>query len=223
MRQRTSAEWEELVREYRSSGKSLREWCEENEINYKTMSGHTYLVPSRSSQRSDKKWIDLINEQRSSGMSRGGWCRERGINPKSMESAEKRINMKINSDNSSSEKQLFANVSVNMQEHDSTNENNQMNNVSELRSDFVEPKWIEVNIGEPPKSELSPKTSHLPANILATDSFDDAEKNEEKKPQSVKLSDSKIMIRCGKLTIEADAGYPAEHLENLIGKLAMVC
>lgn len=209
MKQRKKADWEQLVREYRNSGKSLRVWCDENGINHKTMCGYTHLVPAHNAKRSEKEWIDLINEKQASGMSREGWCRENEINPNSMLSAEKRLKTKLNSDSDMKE---------------SIDESRQMNTDITPCIISAESKWIEVNIDESPESELPAKRRHLPTTAIpATSSHGDILIKEENKSKETVLSYSKIVIRCGKLVIEADAGYPSECLENFIGKLAAVC
>jgi hypothetical protein len=232
MKQRTKTDWEKLVREYRSSGKSLRVWCDENGINYKTMCGYTHLVPAHNEKRTEKEWIDLISKKQASGMTREGWCRENGVNPNSMLSAEKRLKAKLDSGNTVSAKQLPTRT----QEKEPIEESQKTNTDVESHTDYANPKWagrspggellapatwIEIGIGEPPKPTLSPESRSF-SNIRPSDSFDD-EKIKDCKDKKSKLFDSKIMIRCGKLTIEADAGYPSEHLENLIGRLAAVC
>jgi len=136
MKQRTKAEWENLVRDYRSSGKSLKVWCDENEINYKTMSGHTHLMPAHNARRSEKEWIALINEMKASGMSREGWCRERGINSSSMLSAEKRLKTKLASDNVD----LATRTSPHCKENVFTEANTDVSQYT----DSVSPKWIEI-------------------------------------------------------------------------------
>lgn len=230
MKQRTKSDWEKLVREYRSSGKSLRVWCDENGVNYKTMCGHTHLVPAHNEKRTEKEWIGLISKKQASGMTREGWCRENGVNPNSMLSAEKRINAKLDSGNTASSKQSPAIA----QGEEAIEESKQINTSTPPHTDYANPKWagrspdgellapatwIEIGIGEPQKPTLSPESSDF-SNIRPSDSFDGKIIKDVKKSE---LLGSKIMIRCGKLTIEADAGYPSEHLENLIGKLAAIC
>jgi len=215
MKQRTKSEWENLVREYRSSGKSLRAWCDENGINYKTMCGHTHLVPAQNEKRTEKEWIDLISKKQASGMTREGWCRENGVNPNSMLSAEKRINAKLDLGNTASAKQSPAIA----QGEEAIEESKQINTSAPPHTDYAAPKWIEIGISEPPKPTLSLESSDF-SNIRPSDSFDGEIIKDVKKSE---LLGSKIMIHCGKLTIEADADYPSEHLENLIGKLAAVC
>ena len=41
--------------------------------------------------------------------------------------------------------------------------------------------------------------------------------------QKEELLSAKVVIRGGGIEIEADAGYPLEHLENLLGRLATIC
>jgi len=232
MKQRTKADWEKLVREYRGSGKSLRVWCDENGINYKTMCGHTHLVPAHNAKRTEKEWIDLISKKRESGMSREGWCRENGVNPNSMLSAEKRLNAKQHLDNTASAKQ----PSMRTQEKEPAEDSSQINTDAETYPDYDNSKgnehspgcevfspaaWIEINTVEPPNPTLRSESRDF-SNILPSDSFDD-EIIKDGGHKKSRLYDSKIMICCGKLTIEADAGYPSEHLENLIGKLMAAC
>jgi len=216
MKQRTKADWEKLVKEYRSSGKSLKVWCDENEVNYKTMCGHTHLVPAHNEKRTDKEWIDLINKKQTSGMSREGWCRENGVNPNSMLSAEKRLRAKIDLDNV-----LLGQASIPSQKKVFTEDSKQMNTDIALCTDYGPPKWIEVGIEESSDSTLSHESKRLPNNH-SVDSLSDRIA-EEGAPKESKQLDSKITIRCGKLIVEADANYPFAHLENLIGKLATVC
>lgn len=223
MKQRTRADWEKLVREYRSSGKPLKVWCDENGINYKTMCGHTHLVPAHNAKRTEKEWLDLISQKQASGMSREGWCRENGVNPNSMLSAEKRLREKMDLDNTSAKQ-----MAKRTQEKELTEDSNQINTEMESCTDCANPKragrssdgelpapatWIEIGIDEPPKP-TSPAESREFSSIRPSDSFDDEIISKHKKSG---LYDAKVMIRCGKLTIKADAGYPSEHLENLIG------
>ena len=226
MKQRTKTDWEKLVREYRGSGKPLRVWCDENGINYKTMCGHTHLVPAHNEKRTEKEWTDLISKKQASGMTREGWCRENGVNPNSMLSAEKRLRAKSDSGIAVSAKQLPMR----------TREEEPIEESQKTNTDYANPKWagrspcgellapatwIEIGIGEPPKPALPPESRDF-SNIRPSDSFDD-EIIKDCKDKKSKRFDSKIMIRCGKLTIEADAGYPVEHLENLIGRLVAAC
>jgi len=237
MKQRTKAEWEELVREYRSSGKSLRGWCDEKGVNYKTMCGNTHLVPTNNAKRSEKEWIDLIREQRASGMGREGWCRERSVNPNSMYSAEKRLKEKLSPNSvAATSKHLsvnaIASVPTNTQKEEPIEESNQVSTGTTLRTTLNKPHWIEVGIDEPLESELPSKPRGLSASPVVsspeTEALRESEvfsvgNDYEEGTQKDNSFASKIMIRCGKLTIEADASYPPEHLGNLIGKLALVC
>lgn len=201
MVQRTKEEWAELVIAYRKSGKPLKEWCKENNINYKTMSGNTHLIPSQNATRSDKEWCELIKEQKASGMSRSRWCKEKGIVQTTMITAEKRLSMRMEAVCKKEEVKVetdFPEVEVNeLHAEDSS-----------LQKEMAQ--WIEVGVNE----MLEENVSQM---IIA--------KEEEKGDHLFREIDrsSKIIIRSGSIEIEADAGYPFVHLEQLIGKLVKLC
>lgn len=213
MNQRTKAEWTELVKEYRCSGKSLKDWCSEKEINYKTMCGNTHLVPSQSAKRSEQEWISLISKHRASGMSRESWCREHEINSSTMISAENRLKSKLDAAvqilPQSPHELKTATKNGPMQKRTVVEYRSSAEDTKDKREATImgsDSRWIEVGMEDSQESKTP-----VPA-----------EKDAPQK-EHPNLSDSKIVIRCGKLTIETDASYPLENLENLIGKLALVC
>lgn len=228
-RTRTKAEWEELVREYRESGVSLKEWCSEKGINYKTMCGNTYLVPQRSSKRGDQEWVELIKKQQMSGMSQSGWCKQHKINPSTMASAIERLKIKFGDD--------FLNKSLSIKTVNSTptveNDNAKIavsypdvlvDTVIDAENNIPSNglKWVKVDVDD----SLELKNQQEVQTI--------SNRNEAiKKQQTLSVDEipmgkeththPQIIIKCGKLIIEADATYPSEHLETLIGRLIAAC
>ena len=97
MERRTKDEWIELVAEYRESGKTMKLFCEERGVNYKTFSScaHRMSLKGKTSNgtgpRSPQEWLVLIAEQKASGKSRAAWCREHDVRPDAMTKAEKRL------------------------------------------------------------------------------------------------------------------------------------
>jgi len=226
---RSKEEWKRLVGEYRESGKSLREWCSERGINQSTMSNHTPLYPHtkkpQNVHRSEGEWIALIQEQRNSGKSRERWCDENNINHKSMGSAVKRYASRLENINNRQEiceskplnnKEIFGEPFLksdnpNCRAEQFCEQTKGVRNAEQT----AKPSWIEIGIDEEMNRE---EVERLEEPVLISKIPDrhkpQAEAHEKK---------SKIRIRCGKLEIEADDGYPSSHLENLIGRLAAVC
>ena len=226
---RSKEEWKRLVGEYRESGKSLQEWCSERGINRSTMSNHTPLYPQAKNpqnvHRSEGEWIALIHEQRNSGKSRERWCDENNINHKSMGSAVKRYASRLENINNGheireskprNEEEISGEPSVKSDKPCCIGE--QFYEYTEgVRNakQTTKPSWIEIGI----ETEVNPEEAGQLEELVLR-----SKTSEHHKPQGeVEEKKSKIRIRCGKLEIEADDGYPSSHLENLIGKLAMVC
>ena len=97
MEHRTKDEWTALVAEYRNSGKTMKSFCEEHGVNYKTFGNYAHRrslkerTTSGTQSRSPEEWLTLIAEQKASGKSRAAWCRERDIRSDAMTKAEKRL------------------------------------------------------------------------------------------------------------------------------------
>jgi len=240
---RTKEEWIEIVREYRRSGKTLKEWCAVVGVNYKTMSSYLHFVPSKKTARSDQEWIDLFMQQRFSGLGITAWCNENGINPNAMSSAKKRLGSKLEAAFGVLEEEPEA-KDANLGEQVSSNESR------EVTHDFKEDRacWVEVQLSESCGIDTAmsiqadaPKAfAKCEATVVCDESDQNlAEKHKRSACESEEatfslpnksdsaspnnhIQNSKIIIRYGKLEMEADAGYPLGHLENLIGKLVVV-
>jgi len=247
---RTKAEWEELIKECRSSGKSMREWCAEKGINYKTMCGNTYLVPSRTVNRSDYEWIELMKRQQSSGMSQAGWCRDNKINSSAMTSATERIKLKLGIGFSSvltSEKtyeQALAEASAMNRKEAECKKTGTENIISELQSkegggrrESKESQTSGVfSTYAAEESELPNENESKWVSVFLPSKESGGIQSPYPKDVSLEVIETvneenkgkntqhpQITIKCGKLTIETYAGCPPEHLVNLIGKLAEAC
>jgi lambda repressor-like predicted transcriptional regulator len=91
--QRTKAQWEEMMEEYKKSGQTMASWCRENGVNAKTMGNHMSVAGKNTPKkcRTIDEWRDLYEKQKSSGMSLTGWCRVNGINENTMWTAVSRL------------------------------------------------------------------------------------------------------------------------------------
>lgn len=88
---RTTAEWVQLVEDYKQSGQTMAMWCREHGISAKTLGGHVHGRGAEKKGRSLSEWSILLERQKVSGMSRSAWCKEHGVKADAMTKAESRL------------------------------------------------------------------------------------------------------------------------------------